>query len=327
MNKIATYLDRPIAFQRVFVALGVGVTGALMLSQAVYWSRRSDSDTGWFFKTMAEWEEETGLTRREQESARSRLCELGVFQEERRGIPAKLFFRVDFDKLEECIEGSEAAKQVCTKAPNKGAQNEQTGSAESAKPAGAKRTSQSGKKRQSKLRKTTTETTSETTAESSFDGAAATVAPMVVTALNGTVYVIPGELRYPGEHTKSHKTWIAYAVAYEQRYKSWPIWNASVGGQIAKFIDRIGQELAPRVAVHFVRRVNEDFVVKQMHPVKLLLSDAEKWATQYQTGTTMTSTRARQADQAEANATVVGEAMAILRQQRAPQPQQGGAAC
>ena len=320
MSTISTYLDRPIAFQRVFVALGAGITGALLLSQAVYWSRRSGDDSGWFFKTQIEWEEETGLTRREQEGARSRLQSMGLLREERRGIPAKLFYRVDFDALQSSLD--ECAKQDCTKPPIKDEQGEQTGTHKTAKQDRAKRTNRAAQNRQSKLSKTTTETTSETTAESSAAPAEAKAEPMRVEAGDGTIYEIPAELRYPGPHTKSHKAWVAYAIAYEKRYGSWPLWNATVGGQFMNFIDRVGAELAPRVAVHYVRRVNEEFVVKLMHPVKLLQSDAEKWATQHHTGASMTSTRAKQTDQLEANASVADEAMAIIRAQRAAQ--QGG---
>lgn len=119
---------------------------------------------------------------------------------------------------------------------------------------------------------------------------------MIIQAPNGVEYEIPGELRYPGPDTKTHKTWVAYAIAYKVRYHAWPIWNATVAGQIAQFIARVGAEPAPRVAVHYVRRVAEEFIVRQMHPVKLLLADAEKWAAQTSTGQTMTNTRARQAD-------------------------------
>ena len=140
--------------------------------------------------------------------------------------------------------------------------------------------------------------------------------PMVITAPNGTVYSIPGELKYPGAGTKTHKAWLAYAIAYQQRYNAWPTWNATVAGQMAKFIGRVGEDAAPRVAVHYVRRVNEEFVVRQMHPVKQLLSDAEKWATQQQTGASMTNTRARQADQTEANCSAADEAIALMRARR-----------
>lgn len=89
------YSDRPIAFNRHYVTIGCGITGALMLSQAVYWSKRTKDKDGWFYKTQAEWELETGLTRREQDTARSRLESLGVLYVERRGIPAQLFYKVD----------------------------------------------------------------------------------------------------------------------------------------------------------------------------------------------------------------------------------------
>lgn len=61
-------VDRPIAFQRSFVRLGVGITGALLLSQIVYWQNRMEGN--WFYKTQTDLEEETGLTRYEQEGAR-----------------------------------------------------------------------------------------------------------------------------------------------------------------------------------------------------------------------------------------------------------------
>lgn len=96
---ITQFMDRPIAFHRSFVSLGAGVTGALMLSQAVYWSHRTQKGDGWFYKTQAEWEEETGLSRYEQEGARKKLRKLGVMQEIKRGVPCKTFYKVDFQQL------------------------------------------------------------------------------------------------------------------------------------------------------------------------------------------------------------------------------------
>ncbi|WJY13636.1 hypothetical protein PCO82_13785 [Pectobacteriaceae bacterium CE90] len=76
-------LDRPIAFQRSFVRMGAGITGALLLSQLIYWTNRTNAD-GWIYKTQEEWEEETGLTRYEQESARKKLRGLGVLVEQKK---------------------------------------------------------------------------------------------------------------------------------------------------------------------------------------------------------------------------------------------------
>ena len=325
---LAHLLDRPIAFQRSFVQLGAGITGALMLSQAMYWSTRGADEEGWFFKTMPEWEDETGLRRAEQETARKRLLALGLMEEERRGIPAKLFYRVNFDGLLAQLEAMPPRNQDCGIPANKDAGTPQTGLPDSSKPDCRKTANRSAGKSQSKLRKTTTETTPETTAESIAAGAAAPAAPaepLRVVAPNGTIHEIPAELRYPGPDTKSHKTWIAYAIAYEGRYRSWPVWNQTVASQICSFIDRVGADIAPRIAVHYVRRVQESYIVLEMHPVGLLLQKAEKWSTQYKTGLTMTSTRAQQADQLDANSSVADDAMAILLAARAEAAGEGGA--
>ena len=100
-------LDRPIAFHRCFVRLGIGITGAVMLSQAVYWSSRTGDSEGWFFKTIGEWEEETGLTRREQETARKNLK--GILDSELRGIPARLYFRINWLALEKSLNNDSLA--------------------------------------------------------------------------------------------------------------------------------------------------------------------------------------------------------------------------
>jgi hypothetical protein len=99
-------LDRPIAFHRVFVTITGDVKAALFLSQANYWRIRAPH--GVFYKTQVEWEEETGLTRREQETARARLVALGILEEKRLGVPAKLYFRVNADRLDELILEAQA---------------------------------------------------------------------------------------------------------------------------------------------------------------------------------------------------------------------------
>lgn len=96
-------LDRPIAYQRIFAHVCGDPIAAILLSQAFFWSSRTKDTDGWFYKTQAEWFEETGLTRRHQETARKKLVSLGVLEEVRRGIPAQLFFRLDVARLAELI--------------------------------------------------------------------------------------------------------------------------------------------------------------------------------------------------------------------------------
>ena len=50
---------------------------------------------GWWHKTRNEWTAETGLSRSEQESARRALRQAGILSESRRGLPAKLWYRID----------------------------------------------------------------------------------------------------------------------------------------------------------------------------------------------------------------------------------------
>jgi hypothetical protein len=124
---ILNVLDRPIAFNRAFVDLGVGITGALMLSQCVYWSTRTKNPDGWFYKTQSEWADETGLTRREQETARKRLIAKGYVVEVRRGVPCKVYYKLNREALEADLwqiaqtrqsSMAESAKLDCTKAPS-----------------------------------------------------------------------------------------------------------------------------------------------------------------------------------------------------------------
>lgn len=119
--------DRPIAFNRHYVSLGCGINGALMLSQMVYWSKRTKDKNGYFYKTQDDWEQETGLTRREQETARKRLRELGFVSEHKHGVPCKVHFRVEHDNLYSALikyaqnsqsSMAESAKLECTNPPN-----------------------------------------------------------------------------------------------------------------------------------------------------------------------------------------------------------------
>lgn len=76
---------------------------ALMLGHAIYMTRtvmdKQPGRGGWFWKTSTEWQQVTGLSVREQETARKMLVTTGILQETRRGMPSKLWFKVDLDRL------------------------------------------------------------------------------------------------------------------------------------------------------------------------------------------------------------------------------------
>lgn len=73
--------------------------GAVFLSKAMCYAAEAPSD-GWFCVGQVEWQDDTGLTRREQETARTSLKVIGVLEEKRQGVPAKLYYRVDKEKLQ-----------------------------------------------------------------------------------------------------------------------------------------------------------------------------------------------------------------------------------
>lgn len=93
-------LDRPVAFHPAFRRATRSTVAAIMLSQALYWTNRLSEDrNGWFYKTIAEWESETALSRAEQETARRVLKGLNILEEKRVGLDATVWFHFDWEVL------------------------------------------------------------------------------------------------------------------------------------------------------------------------------------------------------------------------------------
>ena len=93
---------RVVAHHPCFARVFGGAACGLLLSQFWFWAGTAtvqERTGGWFWKAQHEITEETGLSRAETRTARRRLCALGVLQEERRGIPATLHFRLDREVL------------------------------------------------------------------------------------------------------------------------------------------------------------------------------------------------------------------------------------
>lgn len=94
-----------IPYRPVLVDVAGSVTAALLLSQFLYWQR---NERGPFTRTIADIERTTRLTRRQQESARAKLKEVGVLREtsvaprrSRQGkkVFGQVVFEVDISKL------------------------------------------------------------------------------------------------------------------------------------------------------------------------------------------------------------------------------------
>lgn len=102
-------LGRVVAYHASFTLLpGVSVPGAVFLSQAFYWSRNTKAEErgGWFYKNQRgrdSWESETGLSPKQQANARRSLVEIGVLEERRKGVPAKMWYRINCERLLELL--------------------------------------------------------------------------------------------------------------------------------------------------------------------------------------------------------------------------------
>jgi len=121
--------DRPICFQRIFVELTGTITGALFLSQAVYWQNRCSSEDGWWWKTQEDWTEETGMTRHELVSAKEATKKF--IRHKLGGVPCRSFWKVDADALDACVQlvessSPESGELDSRKAANKSAEKRRT---------------------------------------------------------------------------------------------------------------------------------------------------------------------------------------------------------
>ena len=109
-------LQFPIAFHRVFSQIGGGVTAGLLLSQLFYLSNEHADEEGWFYHSAKRLQEETTLTRTEFDNARKKLAATGIVEEDLRGVPAQLHWRIDIAKLAGAIsETSQTSLQETRK--------------------------------------------------------------------------------------------------------------------------------------------------------------------------------------------------------------------
>jgi hypothetical protein len=97
----------------------------------------------------------------------------------------------------------------------------------------------------------------------------------------------------------THAVWQAYSEAYERRYGTKPVRNASVNGKLARVVGRLGEEAAEVAAFYLSHPAA--FYATRGHPVGLLLLDAEKLRTEWATARPITGTEARQQEKTAAN--------------------------
>ena len=115
--------DRPIAFHPMLARVFGGVYEALLFQQLAFWSDKG-VDPDWIYKTRDQINEETTLNRYQQEQARASLRKLGVINEERRGLPARIQYRVNWERVYALLHEHRAVGRPST---NKMAEDGPTG--------------------------------------------------------------------------------------------------------------------------------------------------------------------------------------------------------
>jgi len=165
--------DRPVAYHPKLAPVLGGVKETIFVCQFLYWNDKGKLPGGWIWKKQAEITEETGLSRYEQETVRRNLKKRGILEEDLRGIPATLHYRLDLDKLTEAIYAAYLPADKIAETP-------QTEPRESRKQAGDNPANKTAETPQS-IPESTAETTPESTAEKALPD------PLAVLAEKGWV--------------------------------------------------------------------------------------------------------------------------------------------
>lgn len=93
----------------------VGLHEAILIGELCaeynYWEERDMLDDGYFYSTRDNIEENTGLSEHYQRKALSTLYELGIILIEKRGLPAKNYYKINFNTLLSIIEESSCQRR------------------------------------------------------------------------------------------------------------------------------------------------------------------------------------------------------------------------
>jgi hypothetical protein len=106
--------NRVVGYSPDLARIVGGATIGLFLSQLLFLSDKGHNPDGWVYKSESEMGRETGLTKREQQTARRKLLSLGVIAIERRGFKFTYHFKVIWERLYQVIEQFQREQTVAT---------------------------------------------------------------------------------------------------------------------------------------------------------------------------------------------------------------------
>lgn len=99
MHSLLTDPSHPLAYYPELVQITGSINATILLCQLIYWMGKEKDPNGWIYKTSKELQEETGLTKDQQETARKYLKKRGVLEEKRKGIPPIIHYRICREQL------------------------------------------------------------------------------------------------------------------------------------------------------------------------------------------------------------------------------------
>jgi hypothetical protein len=106
--------NRVVGYSPDLAKLVGGATTGLFLSQLLFLSDKGANPEGWVYKSEQEMSKETGLSKREQQTARRKLLSLGVIAIMRGGWKNTYHFKVIWEKLYQVIAGIKRPQTVAT---------------------------------------------------------------------------------------------------------------------------------------------------------------------------------------------------------------------
>jgi hypothetical protein len=107
-------VNRVVGYSPDHARIVGGATIGLFLSQLLFLSDKGANPEGWVYKSEAEMGKETGLTKREQQTARRKLLSRGVIAIMRGGWKNTYHFKVLWEKLYQVIAGFQQIQNVPT---------------------------------------------------------------------------------------------------------------------------------------------------------------------------------------------------------------------
>ena len=111
-----TNVGHPVAYYPRLARFFGSVNVAILFAQLHYWSQRGESDLG-THKSSEQFTEETGLSYREQVTARKQLREAGFLIETHRRLEHRVYYRLNLEAVDAAFDAWTEA-QTKAQSPN-----------------------------------------------------------------------------------------------------------------------------------------------------------------------------------------------------------------